>query len=351
MRALLLACACACACGASSPARSARPAPPVTPVVDLHVDWGYALHARHASPAAPGEDASLARLRAGHVRALVIPLFVGGAEAMSPAGVRAEYDATYRDLLAARAELPPFVLAFEGADGFAGDPAAADVWVARGACFFGLVHSRANALGGASQDVRPEARARGLTAEGRVLAEHLVARGAVLDVAHASDAAAAELIAIAGSAGAPVVDSHTGMRGLRDTARNLGDAEARAIARTGGVIGISMHESHTGGRAGEAGTLDDVAAHVIYAVRVAGAGHVGIGSDFEGNITPPRDADGEASWPALAARLRARGLSAEDVERVMHRNAERVLAWARAHGCGGAPKNRVFRHGAARAAP
>jgi len=296
-------------------------------VVDLHVDLGYATYARKTHLEDPAFDVSIGRLAKGAIGTLVVPLFVEDAWAMKPAAARAAYEATWDALQSANIPVPVWI-SFEGADGFSDDPSLADVWIARGAWLFGLVHSRSNALGGASQDPNPAARARGLTPAGAALAEHLVKKGALLDVAHASDKTFDDLAKVAEKYGFPLVDSHTGMRALHDIPRNLDDDRAKKIAASGGIIGLSMHAGHL---AGPEATLDDYIAHLEHAIEIAGEDHVAIGSDLAGGITPPKDADGAATWPALQARLRARGWSEERLAAAFHKNAERVFRFSLVH--------------------
>lgn len=294
-------------------------------VVDLHVDLGYATHARKQSLDDPSFEVSRARLAAGASGELVVPLFVEDAFAMKPQSAREAYAATFASL--ARSGVPiPIRLSFEGADGFADDVRSADDWIARGAVLFGLVHSRSNGLGGASQDPDPVARKRGLTEKGKALATHLVEKGALLDLAHASDTTQDDLVAIASRANAPLVDSHTGMRALRAIDRNLDDAHAKMVAASNGVIGISLHSGHVA--SGDRATLDDYILHLEHAIEVAGEDHVAIGSDLAGAITEPIGADGAATWPTLAERLRARGWSDARLHAVFHENAERVFRWS-----------------------
>jgi membrane dipeptidase len=164
----------------------------------------------------------------------------------------------------------------------------------------------------------------GLTAQGRGLVERLLQHKAVVDVSHASDATAREVIAMAEQQHVPVVASHSNVRALADHARNLSDELLLAIARTGGVVGINFHSPfliRTGGRA----TLDDVVRHVRYVVDKVGVEHVAIGSDFEGDIKPARDLDDVRGFPKLARALEAAGLSQQDVRKIMGLNALRVL--------------------------
>jgi membrane dipeptidase len=340
-----VAAACALACGSQPPPVRSRVEAPVeakvdaspgesqaSGVVDLHVDLPYALlhHALGDAQASP------ARLERGGVSVIVAPLFVRGAYAMHPPDVRTAYEAAYTRLLASGVPKTTTAwLSLEGADGFADEQGltALDGWMARGVCLVGLVHDHSNALGGASQDPSPDARARGLSELGKRIAAHVVARGGLLDVAHASDATFDDLAAIALAAHAPLVDSHTGMRALRATMRNIDDGQVRVVAASGGVVGMSVHGGHIGKTPGEHPTLADVADHVVHALAVAGPEHVAIGSDFDGSIDPPADADGESVWPALRRELAARGLDARVIDAIFSGNARRVFAFAKGHGC------------------
>jgi len=319
-------------------------------VFDFHVDLGWAAHTKAAKLGDPAREASLSRLLRGEVGTLVVPLYVSGAYAMPPAEARREYTRTFDDAqrmftrdgeghttaLLGPAEPGKIRLraSFEGADGFVDDLAAAEAWVARGVCLFGLVHGRTNALGGASQDPSRAKRRLGLTARGKELAERVVRAGALLDVAHASDTTADDLLTIAEAHGAPVVDSHTGARALVAIDRNLDDARIARIAQSNGVVALSLHSGHVSSRRGEAASIDDVLAHLDHLLRVAGEDHVAIGSDLEGDILMPAGVDGAAFWPELSRRLASRGVPRRVRTKLFHGNADRVLGWAEAHGCG-----------------
>ena len=60
-------------------------------------------------------------------------------------------------------------------------------------------------------------------------------------------------------------------------------------------------------------------------MRVAGPEHVALGTGFEAGVSPVVDFESAADFPRLASALRAAGLSQEDIARVFHENAERVL--------------------------
>jgi membrane dipeptidase len=320
--------------------------PAYFPSTDLHVDLGWQIHTKHASLLDAKRQASLTALGDGHVGTLVVAMFVENAHSPPPAAVRAEYNNTLRDLQLAfardghnllgepfAAETPGKIrvrISFEGADGFADAPQEALRWLGRGACVWGLVHSHNNALGGGSQD--PSGSNQGLTATGKSLATTLAKSGGVLDIAHAADSTANELLTIAEHEGSPAVSTHTGMRALYNIRRNLPDDQIRRIAATGGIVGISFYLGHL--TPNKQATLEDVVAHIVHLRDVGGAQVLALGSDFEGGIVPPVDAPTIAALPLLVAKLRARGFSERELEGFFHSNADRVFARAEQRGCG-----------------
>jgi membrane dipeptidase len=62
-------------------------------------------------------------------------------------------------------------------------------------------------------------------------------------------------------------------------------------------------------------------------VRVAGIDHVAVGSDFDGGIKTPEGLSDAGALPALAAALRAEGMSYDDVLKIFSLNALRILGW------------------------
>ena len=77
-------------------------------------------------------------------------------------------------------------------------------------------------------------------------------------------------------------------------------------------------------RAEPVGTLDDVADHIDHAVRVMGAEHVGLGSDFDGVTSLPRGLTDVTGYPALVAELLRRGYTESAVEGILGGNLLRV---------------------------
>ncbi|CAN5305221.1 membrane dipeptidase [soil metagenome] len=154
----------------------------------------------------------------------------------------------------------------------------------------------------------------GLTPLGRQVVRRMEALGMVVDIAHASHATVAEVIAIARR---PIVSSHGGVQATCNVNRNLTDDEVRGIARTGGVIGIGYWE------AAICSTRPEAAAAAIAHVRdIVGIDHVGLGSDFDGAVTTGFDSSQIA---AVTQALIDRGFSDADIAKVMGGNVLRVL--------------------------
>jgi membrane dipeptidase len=278
-----------------------------------------------------------------------------------------------------------------------------DVFHAFGARYMGLVHTRSNDLADASVSAIGPAPAGaaaaappgiaaaappgiaaaappgvaaehgGLSALGRDAVVRLNELGIMVDVSHASDAAARQMLALSR---APVIASHSGVRGVHDHPRNLSDELLRGIAASGGVAQVVAFDSYLRpvpeakqqalrallaafGLASAARVadlpperraaydaqrdaidarwppagVDDLVDHIDHAVRVAGIDHVGIASDFNGG-------GGIRGWSHagethnVTRALLARGYGADEVRRLWGGNLLRVMEACEAYAAG-----------------
>jgi membrane dipeptidase len=149
--------------------------------------------------------------------------------------------------------------------------------------------------------------------------------GGVVDVSHASDRATLELIDLGEKAGAPVVASHSNARALAPHTRNLTDQQLRGLARTGGVVGVNFHQTFLA-PAGRNANLGHLVRQIRYIARVAGIDAVALGSDFEGGIRPVSELGNAGQFQRLARALRDSGMSEQEISKVFHKNALRVLS-------------------------
>lgn len=182
---------------------------------------------------------------------------------------------------------------------------------AAGFRMMGLAHFTDNAVAGSAHGLHKQ----GLTSLGRRLIPRMEALGITIDLAHASPAAMADTLALASK---PLVVSHGGAAGNCQGPRNLSDDMLRRIAANGGVIGIGYWQSAVCDV-----SVEGIVAALLYAIKVAGVDHVGLGSDFDGSVATPFDASG---LPLLTEALLASGLSEADVRKLLGGNVRRVLA-------------------------
>ncbi len=202
------------------------------------------------------------------------------------------------------------ILGIEGAHALEGDLANLERLFAAGVRMIGLTHFFDNELGGSAHGITKG----GLSDLGRRTIARLEELGITVDLAHASAALIDDALAVTT---APVVVSHTGVKGTCDNTRNLADRHLRAIAATGGVVGIGYWETAVCGREAAA-----VARAIRYAVDLVGAEHVALGSDFDGAIAAPFDTTG---LPSIVDALLAEGFDEDAIAKVMGANAVRVL--------------------------
>ncbi|SKB07695.1 Zn-dependent dipeptidase, dipeptidase homolog [Aeromicrobium choanae] len=164
----------------------------------------------------------------------------------------------------------------------------------------------------------------GLTDLGRAAFAEMERRGMVVDIAHASHPAIAEMLTLATK---PVVASHGGVQATCDVNRNLTDDEIRGVAATGGVIGIGYWD---------AAVCDLTPAAVVDAIEhvitVGGIETAALGSDYDGATKVAWDTSDIA---VVTQELRDRGHSDEDIAAIMGGNTLRVLRAVLPVGSGG----------------
>ena len=230
-----------------------------------------------------------------------------------------------------RGEKIGLMLSLEGVEQFGYELWPAETFWELGVRMAGLTWNRRNPYSdGAAEDG-------GLSRLGRALVDRLVELGVILDLAHTSPVAFAEIIGR--TAGAPVICSHAACRAVNDHPRNLTDDQLRTLAAAGGVFGLMLHPLAIGH---EVRTLDRVVDHLEHAIGVIGLDRVCLGGDFTTRLSKalppmPEPADGlmpeglepgagieglkgPEDYPALLATMSARGWSMPEIEAVASRN-------------------------------
>jgi membrane dipeptidase len=206
----------------------------------------------------------------------------------------------------------------------------------------------------------------GLTDLGRQVVHEMNRMGVMVDISHVSDKTFYDVLAVSE---APVIASHSSCRAICDAPRNMTDDMIKALAAKGGVMQINYHmgflsqefrdaekarpeigkeiEAEVKKRCGEnescqlvegdkvtrefvaQGKLPRVdwtkiIEHIDHAVKLAGADHVGLGSDFDG-ANMPYGMEDATHLPQITNALLAKGYSEIDVQKILGGNTLRVM--------------------------
>jgi len=295
------------------------------PWVDGHVDLPYALAQKGAAPF------SMDQAREAGIRVFVTALYC--ADAFNGPSAQDHFQSVL-DLALRHPQAAPLIRDANGWEeclwGEAGPGAVlllenADIladgieigWLKElGIRLVGLTHTGSNRLA----DGNAVPFSRGLTPEGSRAAQALHRGGLLLDVAHLHPVCFWELL---DRVEGPLVSTHTGIRDILDTPRNLGLDQVDRMVERGGMVGISMNpEMLTGKRLA---SLSDVFRHLDTAVQRVGARGVGIGSDFGGFEGVTQGVEHMAKIGALSEEMLRHGYPQGAVDAVMGLNWVRVL--------------------------
>jgi len=183
---------------------------------------------------------------------------------------------------------------------------------------------------GSSQewDESPIARSRGLNSLGKLVVTELLQYGIVPDLSHASERTALDVLSMSSK---PVIFSHSNARAIMNHPRNVSDDVLRKLKANGGVIGVNFYDKFLAPRRprtllrGPRATISDVVAHIDHIRSVAGIDHIGIGSDWDGDIRPAAGLENASKLPLLFEALRRNGYSEEDIRKIAGENFLRVL--------------------------
>lgn len=198
-----------------------------------------------------------------------------------------------------------------------------DRYHALGGRYMTLVHNGHNDIADSAQpreefgDQGPSEHG-GVSDFGAEVIQRMNELGIMVDISHASKAAALEAMDLSA---APVIASHSSVRALTDHVRNLDDETLLRLRDDGGVVQIVAYEDYVGDENSRA--VVDLVDHIDYAVDLIGIEHVGISSDFGGGggIDGWNDA---TETPNITAELVSRGYSADEIDLLWSGNLLRV---------------------------
>jgi membrane dipeptidase len=256
------------------------------------------------------------------------------------------------------------LMGVEGGHMIANDLGVLRAFAALGARYMTLTHSGNNDWADSSTDKPAH---NGLTDFGKDVVREMNRLGVVVDISHVADKTFYDVLALSK---APVFASHSSCRAICDHPRNMSDDMIRALGEKGGVIQINYHvgflsqefrdaeraNPELGKQMAEAiqkrcgeneacqilegdrvvreavaqGKLphvgwEKIAEHIDHAVKLAGADHVGLGSDFDGAVMPYGMEDA-AKLPLLTEALLRKGYAESDVRKILGENTLRVMS-------------------------
>src|SRR4051794_3519295 len=173
----------------------------------------------------------------------------------------------------------------------------------------------------------------GLTDFGKDVVRELNRLGIMVDISHVSDKTFWDALE---TSKAPLVASHSSMRAISGHPRNMTDDMVRALGAKGGVVMINYSIGFLSNERYEAGqknpppaemprvSWEKIVDHIDHAVKLVGATHVGLGSDFDGTAVPD-GMDDVSRLPKITAALLAKGYSEQDVKNILGENILRLL--------------------------
>ena len=214
-----------------------------------------------------------------------------------------------------RLPVPLHLFAVEDGRILAGDIKRLETLYLAGIRFLVLVWQGESVIGGAyDTDV-------GLTDFGRETVRECFRLGIILDISHASDRLADEVLDMASAASRPVIASHSCFRALQQIPRNISDGLCHRVAESGGIIGISLYPPHL---TDKEATIETVAEHIGHGLCIAPRSIV-LGTDYDGIESTPVGLPVTAALVRLADRLLSLGFSEDTVRDVFYRNGIRFL--------------------------
>ena len=214
-----------------------------------------------------------------------------------------------------------------------------DEWYKRGVRVLGYTHAGHNDWADSSRPSaglkdKPEEHG-GLSDLGRKGIARLNELGMLIDVSQLTTPALKQVLSLTK---APVVASHSGIKAIVESPRNLTDEELELIKKDGGVVQVVAFSNYLrkapaaeGGQPVPPATVSQYVDAIVYAVKKIGIDHVGIASDFNhgGGIAGWQN---EGEGANVTAELLRRGYSERDIAKLWGGNFLRV--WGEAQKTG-----------------
>jgi membrane dipeptidase len=203
----------------------------------------------------------------------------------------------------------------------------------------------------------------GLNALGEQIVKRMNELGMIVDISHVGEKTFYDALRISTK---PVIASHSCTYTLCPVPRNLTDDQIKTLGKNGGVIQLNfysgfvdssfreknnafirkhqkekdsllkinpsdfyanlyLHEKYKDEIDGVRPSLKQLIDHLDHIVKLIGVNHVGLGSDFDGINSSPRELNDVTDMPLITEELMKRGYSKSDILKILGGNFIRVF--------------------------
>lgn len=174
-----------------------------------------------------------------------------------------------------------------------------------------------------------ESEKRGLSPTGEIAVREMQKRNWSIDVSHLDEPSFWDVVR---SSQKPLLASHSNVRTLCDSERNLTDEQIKAIAGSGGLIGVNAYGSFVHDTTP---TLSYFIDHIAYIAELVGVEYVAFGFDFVdylqnydlgstfSNLT--KGLEDVTRVPDLIDKMINKGFSSSEIEQVCFLNSQRFF--------------------------
>jgi membrane dipeptidase len=226
---------------------------------------------------------------------------------------------------------------------------------ALGVRYMTLTHSETLDWADSATDV---AKHHGLTAFGEQVVREMNRLGMLVDISHVSADTMRHALRVTR---APVIASHSSAFAVAGHPRNVPDDVLLMVKKNDGVVMVNFYSGFVVPEAARltrdmfqvardlqkkypderefqaalrqwrkdhpipAGSVHHVVDHIEHIIQVAGVDHVGIGSDYDGINTTPKQLEDVSCYPYITQELLNRGHSKEDILKILGGNVLRAL--------------------------
>jgi membrane dipeptidase len=253
----------------------------------------------------------------------------------------------------------------EGGNAVENDLDRIDEFYKLGVRYIGLTWNNSNKIGTSAKD-ESKGKKGGLTEYGFKVIKRMDEVGMLIDVSHSGEKTFWDVINTTKN---PIIASHSCCYSLSPHYRNLTDDQIKAIAEKGGVIMVNFYDHFIDAVNADAirtsnvyqryskeldeilknsngdmikfnserdkflssidlskgVSIDKFIDHIDYIKKLVGVDYIGLGSDYDGGITPPNELYDGTCYPIITRKLVERGYTELEIRKILGLNFLRVF--------------------------